>query len=121
MFTTLPFEQARAVYDREPCARSFNEDLEAHFLNGVVASNKLYFVMMRKVNVEWSDKKIVNPFYETQPSDFANCWHVYLMAGSMKWLFHDLLKIYPSYSWVSYERRNVLKRRKLRTMLERLS
>lgn len=100
-----PFEQAKAVYEAEPCARSFDEDLQWHFLNGYVFSTPTYFVMGRPVCSKAAHDLIVNPAI-TFPMDDCDCWHLYLMAGDMPAIFQLAPYHLPL---VSFERRNELR------------
>src|SRR5689334_6772592 len=48
-----PFLQAAAVYEREPCARTFEEDLYLHLMHGTVISTPEVFAMVRPVFSRW--------------------------------------------------------------------
>lgn len=100
-----PVERAAEVYQREPCARSFRDDLEIHLLHGFVFSRPDFFVMGRPVIRSAPRELIVNPLHRF-PSSECDTWHVYLMAGNLA----------PAYSimpwplpWLSFERKNVLR------------
>jgi hypothetical protein len=96
-------ELAASVYEREPCARTFQEDVEAHLLNGYVFSTPHFFVMGRVVLSSAAREDIVDPWVRF---DTGDAWLVYLMAGDMRralaMLPHDL----PRIGW---ERENVLR------------
>ena len=102
----LPVEQAAAVYEQEPCARSFREDLEAHFLNGYVISTPEYFVMGRAVRRDWPREDILNPFHISTDPRLPDCWMVWLAAGSILGAFHQMPYNLP---WIAFERDNVLR------------
>lgn len=99
-----PFEQAAAVYRREPCARTFTEDVEAHFMGGWVFSTPRFFVMARPVKFAWGDDVVLNPFVLSSDPDM---WHVWIAAGDWR----EALKHAPfPLPWISIERRTQLKR-----------
>ena len=95
-----PFDQAAAVYDREPCARTFEADLLLHFQHGYVVSTPEAFAMVRRVNHDWPEDRLRQP-WETHPQ--GDCWFVWLLAGDMalttRWLPCEL-------AWLGYERQN---------------
>jgi hypothetical protein len=97
-----PFEQAVAVYSREPCARTFDEDLRLHLRNGYVVSTPDFFVMARPVR-RIIIEGICNPAIRFEKPD---CWHVYLLAGSIQKALTALPYDLP---WMSWERGNVLR------------
>lgn len=100
-----PYEQARAVYLSEPCARTFEEDLGLHLARGFVFSTPKYFIMGRPVQKEVEAWKIVDPSVYFPP-ELCNCWHVFVMAG-------DVSKVWDILPWplgtISFERRNELR------------
>lgn len=100
-----PFDQARAVYEQEPCARTFRYDLELHFLHGFVFCTPSYFIMGRPVDRYADHRLIIDPAF-TFDSHEVNTWHIYLMAGnpSAAWSIMP----YPL-GWFSFERRNELR------------
>jgi len=98
-----PVEVAAAVYSKEPCRRTFAEDLEAHLLNGHVHSTDQYFIMGRKVRRDAPHADIVNPWVKHANPD---CWLVYLHAGNMRLAFEAADVRLP---WVAFEKRNRLK------------
>ena len=100
-----PFEQARQVYAHEPCARSFEQDLQLHYLHGFVFSTPKYFIMGRPVDKDAAPALIVNPAH-TFDIRVCNCWHIYLMAGGHA----EAWDIMPwPLGWFSFERRNELR------------
>lgn len=100
-----PYEQAKAVYEREHCARSFAEDLHWHLLNGYVISRPDFFIMGRHVDSKADPRLILNPCYLFHP-DKCDCWHVWLFAGDITHAFSILPWPLPL---VSFERRNDLR------------
>jgi hypothetical protein len=89
-----PVEFAAAVYQQEECARSFQEDLEAHLLNGYVFSTPAFFVMGRGVLSSAPPREIVDPWVKFEQAD---AWLIYLLAGdigkALQMLPHDLPRI----------------------------
>lgn len=100
-----PFDHARAVYDREPCARSFAEDLDAHLRNGYVFASPRFFVMGRAVIIERPGHEIVNPWITFNEGE-CNGWLVYLAAGDLRLALECLPYDLPVIGW---ERNNVLR------------
>jgi len=100
-----PLAQAKAVYDREPCARSFEEDLALHLEHGHVHSTPAYFIMGRPVDTDFVEDLILDPVYHfTHP----NCWLIWLYAGSLSLAFrhfNDNLHL----PWIAFQRRNQLR------------
>lgn len=99
-----PAEHAAAVYEREPCARTFREDVEAHMLRGYVIATPEVFAMFRPVRWSAGKAAIVDPW-----QDHVGCdtWHIYLAAGD----FPTIAAMFPyPLPWVSYERGNQLRR-----------
>lgn len=112
-----PIEQAAAVYEREHCPRTLREDLELHLLNGYVFSTPTCFLMGRPVVREADPDDIVDPAI-TFEGRFHDCWHVYLAAGDMR----EAVRFMPyPLEYVSYERRNVLRIRKMNCLSSKLS
>ncbi len=104
-----PYEKALEVYHREPCARTFGEDLALHLMHGFVFSTPEYFVMGRPVKSEAHRSLVVNPGFTWDRQD-CDCWHVYLMAGDMGQAWKCLPWRLPL---ISLERRNELRFYKL--------
>ena len=98
-----PYLEARQVYSREPCARTFDEDLAAHLYSGVVHSDPYSFIMARKVDSKADHSDIINPFYIF---DTWDCWHVWLFSGDMRRAFSFADEQLPL---VSFERKNKLR------------
>ena len=109
-------ERAAAVYQQEPCARTFREDLEAHLLHGMVWSTPTAFIMARRVCRDWPPEVIVNPWLpdgETELKwnpELCNCAHIYLAAGDIAQFFN---LPHQGIEWVSFERQNRLRFHKL--------
>jgi hypothetical protein len=101
----IPYVVARAIYDREPCARSFNEDLELHLMNGVVFSTADFFLMGRAVPRGACHADVINPAVVFAAS-LCDCWHVHVLAGNGRKAWSILP--YPL-QWMSFERNNRLK------------
>lgn len=100
-----PVEQAAAVYEREPCARSFREDLELHLLGGYVFSTPAMFIMGRAVNQHAPQLLITDPAH-IFPDAEHDAWLVYLAAGSVS----EFFQFCPKWlDFVMWERKNVLR------------
>lgn len=99
-----PVEQAAAVYRREPCARTFREDLEFYLINGWVVSTPTVFAMARPVASGASYQQITG--HHVFPMTEADAWLIYLLAGSMADAWHYLPFDLPK---VMLERGNVLR------------
>jgi len=99
-----PVQEAAAVYEREACARSFKEDLEAHLLNGIVVSTPDLFLMARPVCHAATREEIVNPWCNS--FRHLDMWHLYLYAGDMMSAFKQAPHKLPLVSW---EKRNGLR------------
>ena len=101
-----PVWMAAAVYEAEPCARSFREDLEAHLQNGYVFSTPTAFVMGRPVDSGADPAQIVDPWHGFNPAE-CDAWLVYLAAGNIA----DVLRQEPfQLTFFMWERKNVLRR-----------
>jgi hypothetical protein len=97
-----PAERAAGVYAREPCARSFTEDIEAHLLGGFVHSTPSAFVLARPVPRHADPHDIVDPWVTWSPED-CDAWWIYLAAGEVGTLLH----LFPFHTtWIGWERRN---------------
>lgn len=100
-----PVEHAARIYESEPCARTFKEDLEAHLIHGVVFSRPDLFIMARPVSRSWAKHEIVNPWFN-ELTKTPNCWHVYLAAGDIS----KVWSIMPyRLEFASWERGNKLR------------
>lgn len=101
----MPVEKAAEVYQREGCARTFRQDLEAHLLNGFVFSRPDFFIMGRPVISTADQALIVDPSHRF-PSAECDCWHIYLFAGNM-------IRAWAIMPWelplFSFERKNELR------------
>lgn len=100
----IPYLAAAAVYDREPCARTFETDLFLHLLHGgVVVSTPEVFAMVRPVVSTWGIERLRIPSETAQDGD---CWWIWLAAGDVGRLFDWPL---PRKRWVAFERANTPK------------
>lgn len=100
-----PIVQARAVYDAEPCARCFEEDLEAHLMHGWTVSTPEVFVMARLVPKSGDPEYLVDPWHVWAPED-CDTWLIYLAAGAVQ-VLPSLAPIRTRY--VAFERSNRLR------------
>lgn len=100
-----PAERALQVYQSEPCARSFIEDLTWHLQTGYVYSTPEAFILARYVRRDWPVDDILDPsrFALTQDAD---CLHIYLAAGDIRQIFSFPHLPVP---WISFERHNNLR------------
>jgi len=99
-----PYEQARAVYAREPSVRTFEEDLALHLEFGFVFSTPAFFIMGRPVRKDAPHGLILDPTY-TFACRERDCWHVYCAAGDLGAAWSILPWSLP---WLSFERKNEL-------------
>lgn len=100
-----PIDQARLVYEQEPCARTFEEDLRLHLMHGYVFSTPEIFMMGRGVRRDAPDYDILNPTV-TWPEDLCDTWMIYLAAGNIG----DFFRFEPTpKKWVAFERENQLR------------
>lgn len=98
-----PYEQAKAVYATEPCARTFPEDLLLHLKHGYVFNTPKMFLMGRPVWSQASSELTVDPAHKFSNVD---AWLVYLAAGEMHGFFHFC----PfNLRYIGWERENVLR------------
>jgi hypothetical protein len=91
-----PIDLARSVYDREVCARSFQEDIDLHLRYGYVFATPEMFVMGRPVKKSASYLDITCPWVTFAEPD---CWWVYLAAGKMTQMFRHLPYPLPWLGW----------------------
>ena len=103
-----PYEQAKAVYLSEPCARTFEQDLQYHLHTGYVVNTPDYFIMGRMVQTRHGNDIIRNPAIWTR-SDLCNCFHIYLAAGVMAKFWEHASPEILAMEFVSWERKNVLR------------
>ncbi len=94
-----PYLRAMAVYEREPCARSFHEDFWLHLMHGHVVSTPEVFGLLRPVRSDWTADRLLDP---SQVDKAGDTWWLWLAAGDVGRLFHW----FPAKKWVAYERRN---------------
>jgi hypothetical protein len=115
-----PVELAAQVYSREPCARSFVEDLELHFLHGYVFNTPDWFMMARPVWSRAPFELIIDPSF----NEFAvlDTWHVYLFSGSN--IYRAAFKAQQLAGRVmenvSFEKRNRLRMHRMADFMSRL-
>lgn len=103
-----PYEAARAIYQSEPCARTFEEDLLLHMKHGYVISTPRVFLMARPVWSVADDYQIVDASYLLPGSheSVGDCWHIHVLAGDMA----EALSFMPfELPFVSFQRKNVLR------------
>ncbi len=102
-----PIEEAAAIYEREPCKRTFQEDLASHLLGGYVFSSPDLFLMGRPIDSDAPYEQITDPCYKF---DRCNSWLVYL-AVCRRTSFLDKLFRYEPYPlpFIGFERRNKLR------------
>lgn len=94
-----PYLAAAAVYDREPCARSFHLDHWLHLMHGYVVSTPSLFAMFRPVWRNWPAERLLDP---SQSDPDGDTWWVWLVAGDPAMLFEAV----PAKKWVAFERFN---------------
>jgi hypothetical protein len=100
-----PVELAAAVYEREECARTFREDLEAHLFNGYVYSTPTMFIMGRPVRHDAPREELVNPWFVFPRAEW-DAWMVYLAAGNLA----EFWRVEPfPLEFVIFERQNVIR------------
>ena len=98
-----PYFAAAAVYDREPCARTFEADFFLHLVHGVVVSTPEVFAMVRPVVSTWGIERLRTPSETAKDGD---CWWIWLAAGNVGSLF---AWPFPAKKWVAFERDNTPK------------
>jgi hypothetical protein len=111
-----PYQQAKQVYEQEPCARRFEEDLLLHLDGGHVFSSPSAFVMFRGVWSGADPEHICNPAIHF-PQTKIDCWHVYLAAGNFEW---DDRWFPCDLRYFSFERKNRLRFRSFHKMKDRI-
>lgn len=99
-----PYEKAKEYYIKDPGFRTFEEDLELHYLNGYVVSTPEIFIMARPVWSKAPEKEIIDSSVYWEIG--YDCWHIWLMSGDIKkcWDYNPL-----NLTLVSFQRRNRLK------------
>jgi len=100
-----PYAAARLVYDVEPCAHTFDEDLVQLCTTGWVCSSPEVFIMGRPVFASAEPALIVDSSYSF-PEEVWNCWHIHLYAGNLAKAFDIEPYHFP---WISFERKNKLR------------
>ncbi len=111
-----PIQHAIELYRREPSARPFQDDLEAHLLHGYVINTPTVFLMFRGVPADAPPKLICNP-YVTWPQLQCDAWHIWLAAGDVR----EFSKYAPwPTKWLCFERKNVLRWRRFAPLVARL-
>ncbi len=99
------YDMARAVYESEPCARSFEEDIALHFRYGYVFSQQDAFLMGRPVDKNASYEAITSPWVSFGS---PNAWLVWLAAGAKAFeifLSHEPFQM----PYIGWERDNRLR------------
>lgn len=96
-----PLERIRRVYESEPCARTFEEDLWLHLAHGYVHSTPGLFVMGRPVRRQADYRDITNPAHRFTDPD---SWWIHAAAGDVA-----LLPVLLPYHlpWIGWERSNI--------------
>lgn len=106
-----PVEKAAAVYESEPCAYSFKQDLEFYLLNGFVFSRPDFFIMGRPV-VSTAPVDMITGHHRFSSAS-CDCWHMALAGG-------NLSRMWPMLPWelplVCFQRGNELRFAKLSSM-----
>ena len=93
-----PYEQAQAVYEREPCARTFHEDLWYHLQHGFVWASPACFAMIRPVCSTWERAALLSPWLTAPDGD---CWLVWMLAGDAA---EGIAKLPSRKKWLAFER-----------------
>lgn len=73
---------AMAIYEREPCLRSFWDDLFIHIMSGFVLKTDKIFIMARPVNSKAPRGLIVDPIFPFVQDEW-DCWHMHVVAGDI--------------------------------------
>ncbi len=100
-----PYEQAREVYGKEPCVRTFGADLALHMEFGFVFSTPAFFIMGRPVKKDAPHGLILDPSFAFVRRE-CDCWHVHLAAGDLAQAWDILPWPLP---WLAIERKNSLR------------
>lgn len=122
IFPMTPVEQAKSVYEKEPCVRSFKEDLTLHLINGYVFSTPEYFIMGRAVCASSPYELILDPDHAF-PREVQDCWHIYLAAGVNAYAQFFRIEPYelPLYCWEKRNRLRFYKRGDILRKFQRFS
>jgi len=100
-----PVELAAGVYQREWCASTFREDLEAHLLTGYVHSTPEAFVMARPVCSTDDEAIILDPWHTFERGE-CDAWLIWLAAGDLR----SLLGLFPfPLPLIGWQKRNKLR------------
>ncbi len=105
-----PMERAAELYASEPCARTLEEDLAAHFQTGYVFATPESLVLARGVQRAADHADIVNPWVEF-PRDSHDAWMIYLAVGIDGLALIKQCAIWLPYRlpWIARERHNHLR------------
>jgi hypothetical protein len=98
-----PLARALGVYESEPCARSFEEDLWHHLMHGYVVSTPEAFAMVRIVWRHWPLDVLRQPWHADEQGD---AWLIWLLAGDMSVAARWLPVPKP---WIGFERKNKMR------------
>lgn len=84
-----PYEQTVELY--RPLHLSFEDDFEDHVQNGGYAIlTPEVNILARPIRKDWAPEKVAKA-NEVEPRDTADCWFIWLLAGSLK----DAVKYLP--------------------------
>jgi hypothetical protein len=98
-----PYELARQVYEKEPCARDFYTDVDLHLRYGCVFVTSNIFLLGRPVQRNAPYEQITHPGTQF---DRPDCWLIYLASGD----FREFFKYEPyPLPWFCWERNNKLR------------
>lgn len=101
-WTTMTiYARAREVYASEPCARTFDEDLDLHLQYGSVYCTQSTMLWWRPVLRSWSYRDLTDPSVVAQEPD---CWWIHLAVGDLCETTKLFSAVLP---WIGYERTNV--------------
>lgn len=100
--TADPILRARAVYEQEECARSFDQDIYLHLNTPgcIVYKDASNLALLRPVNSHDPYRAITNPAFMARRPD---AWWIYLLVGSIPFLVSRLPYDLPLIGW---ERKN---------------
>lgn len=100
-----PVELAALVYEQEPCARTFREDLEGHLINGYVFSTPELFLMGRAVDSSAPYEVVTDP-WQVFARERCDAWLCYLAAGDLTQMPGLIPYELPK---IGFERGNILR------------
>ena len=109
------YENARRVYENEPCARPFEEDLHWHLRLGWVISTPNLFMMARQVMHDWPKERLQEPWYVHPTGDAVFIW---LLAGDMRQALSAAP--WPRVEWIGWERSNIPRMYRLESVLAKM-